>query len=112
MDRASDNESDTSFPEVLSREQMTKLDSDDFLNRRRDTEGNMIDQRFHEINRQIGKLTNIVLVLTQQNSSREGNGLNLATTSANSRSDMVEESRTHSHQAHERLLQMRLPEAM
>ena len=74
VNRASDNESDTSFLEVLSREQMTELDCDDFLNRRRDTEGNILDQCFRELNRQIGDLTNIVLTLTQQVSSSNGEG--------------------------------------
>ena len=43
----------------------------------------MIDQRFYEIKRQIGDLTNIVLALTQRVSSntRERNGLNVAATS-------------------------------
>ena len=36
-DRASDNDSDTSFPKVLSREQMTEHDCDDLLNQRRQT---------------------------------------------------------------------------
>ena len=89
MDRASDNESDTSFPEVLFGEEITEFYSDDLLKRRRDTEGIMIDQRFYEINRQIGELTNIVSAFTQQVSSitRKGNGLNAVTTSANIRPD-------------------------
>ena len=89
MDRSSDNESEASFPDILSRDQMTELDTDDLLNRQRNTDGYSIDQRFNAINRQIGDLTNIVLTLTQQFSSnnREENRLNVATTSANSRSD-------------------------
>ena len=63
MDRSSDNESETSFPDVLSREQIADLDSDDLLNRRRNNDNYSIDQRFNEINRQIGDLTNIVLIL-------------------------------------------------
>ena len=91
MDRSSDNESETSFPDILFRDQMAELDTDDLLNRQPNTDGDSIDQRFNEINRQIGDLINIVLTLTQQLSSnnREGNRLNVATTSANSRSDMV-----------------------
>ena len=91
MDRSSDNESETSLPDILSRDQMAELDTDDLLNRQRNTDGYSIDQRFNEINRQIGDLTNIVLTLTQQFSSnnREGNRLNVATINANSRSDMV-----------------------
>ena len=43
------------------------------------------------MNRQIGELTNLVLALIHELSSnpRERNGLNMATTNANSRSDMV-----------------------
>ena len=91
MDRSSDNESEASFPDILSRDQMTEFDTDDLLNKQRNTFGYSIDQHFNEINRQIGDLTNIVLTLTQQFSSnnREGNRLKVATTSANSRSDMV-----------------------
>ena len=63
IDRSSDNESETSFPDVLSREQIADLDSDDLLNRRRNYDNYSIDQRFNEINRQIGDITNIVLTL-------------------------------------------------
>ena len=89
MDRTSDNESEASFPDVLSRDQMTELDSDNLLNDRNNIERNMIDQRFYEMNRQIVELTDLVLALTQQISSnhREGNGLNMAKSSANGHSD-------------------------
>ena len=89
--RMRDNESDTSFPEVLTREQMTDFDSNDILNRQNIAERNPIDQKFYEMNRQIGELTDLVLALTQQISSnqREGNERNTVTTNANSRSDMV-----------------------
>ena len=91
MDRSSDNESEASFPELLSRDQMVDLDSDDVLTRRQNGNSYNIDQRFNEINRQIGDLTNIVLTLTNQFASvnGEGNRLNPATTSTDSRSDMV-----------------------
>ena len=89
MDRTSDNESEASFPDILSREQMTELDSNNLLNDRNNIEKNMIDQRFYKMNRQIGELTDLVLALTKQISSnhREGNELNMAKSSANSRSD-------------------------
>ena len=89
MDRTSDNESETSFPELLSREQMVDLDSDDVLTRRQNSSNYDIDRRFNEINRQIGDLTNIVLTLTNQFASvnGEGNRLNPVTTSTDSRSD-------------------------
>ena len=91
MDRSSDNESESSFPELLSRDQMVDLDSDDVLTRRQNGDNYNIDQRFNEINRQIGDLTNIVLTLTNQFASvnGEGNRLNPATTSTDSRSDMA-----------------------
>ena len=91
MDRSSDNESEASFPELLSRDQMVDLDSDDVLTRRQNSNSYSIDQRFNEINRQIGDLTNIVLTLTNQFASvnGEGNRLNPATTSTDGRSDMV-----------------------
>ena len=87
--RMNENESETSFPEILTREQMIEFDSHDILNRQNNTEMNVIDRRFNEMNRQMGELTDIVLALTQQISSnpREGNGLNAVTTSCNNRSD-------------------------
>ena len=86
----SDNESETSFPDLLTRQQMTELDSHELLNQQLYSERVIIDQQFYEMNRQIKELTNIVLALTQQISSnpREGNGPNMATTIANSRSDI------------------------
>ena len=85
----SDSESDTSFPEVLTREQKTDFDSNDVLNRQNIAERNPIDKRFCEMNRQIGEFTDLVLALTQKISSnqREGNELNTVTTNANRRSD-------------------------
>ena len=89
--RMSDNECDTSFPEVFTREQMTDFDSNDILNRQNIAERNPIDQRFYEMNSQIGELTDLVLALTQQISpnQREGIELNTVSTNANSRSDNV-----------------------
>ena len=87
--RLSDNGSDVSFIETLTRKQITDFDSNEILNRQKNTERNMIDQQFYEMNRQIGGLTDLVIALTQQISSdpREGNGLNAVTTGTNSRSD-------------------------
>ena len=91
MDRSSDNESEANFSDFLSRDQMTELDIDDLLNKQRNTDGYSTDQRFNETNIQIGDLANIVITLTHQFSSnnREWNGLNIATTSANSRFDTI-----------------------
>ena len=85
----SDNESEASFPEVLTKGQMTNLDNDDLFNSQHRNERNAIDQRIYEMNRQIGELTNLVLALTQQISSnpKERSGLNVAKTSAIRRSD-------------------------
>ena len=91
IDRSSDNESESSFPELLFRDQMIDLDSDDVLTRRQNGNNYNIDQRFNEINRQIGDLTNIVLTITNQFASvnGEGNRMNPATTSTDSRSDIM-----------------------
>ena len=45
----SDNESETSFPDILTREQMTELNSDDLLNQQRYSERHISDQRFFEM---------------------------------------------------------------
>ena len=89
--KMSDNEKETSFADVLTREQMIEFDSHDILNRQNNTETNVIDRRFNEMNRQIGELTDLVLALIKQipSNPREGNVLNTVTTNANSRSDMV-----------------------
>ena len=93
---------------------MIKFDSHDILNRKNNTERTVIDRRFNEIDRQIGELTDLVLALTQQMSSnpRERKELNTVTTNANSRSDMVTESRTHNYRAHEQLHQTGHPDVM
>ena len=51
MDRSSDNESESSFPDILSRDQIVDLDSDDVLTRQQNSSNYSIDQRFNEINR-------------------------------------------------------------
>ena len=55
--RMSDNESETSFPEVRTREKMIEFDSHDILERQNNTETTVIDRRINEMNRQIGELT-------------------------------------------------------
>ena len=76
---------------MLSRDQIENLDSEDVLTRHHGNHNNSVDQRFNELNRQIGDLTSIVLTLTNQIASinGEGNRPNIATTSANSRSDIT-----------------------
>ena len=84
----SDNESDHSVPEVLSRAQMIEFDDGEIIDGNRDFDNNRIEQRFCDKNRQIGELTDIVLSLTEKLSSniREGNGSNPLSTEPNSRS--------------------------
>ena len=74
MDRSSDNESESSFPDVLSRDQIPDLDADDVWHRQQSNDNLSIARRFNEINRQIGDLTNIVLTLTNQFASVDGEG--------------------------------------
>ena len=77
MHRYSDNESECSVLEVLSRDQMTVFENGDLLDRRVNIRQNSADRRFLEMNRQIGDLTSLGLALTEKMSStnREGNGL-------------------------------------
>ena len=65
----SDSENDHSVHEVLSRDQMIEFDNGDVLNRDRDFDRKRIEQRFSDMNRQIGELTSIVLSLTEKSSS-------------------------------------------
>ena len=72
----SDNESEQSLPEILSRAQMAAFDEGDLLNRNRDFDNDNIERTFSEMSRQIGEFTNIVLSLTEKLSlnTKEGNG--------------------------------------
>ena len=80
MDGYSDNESEFSIPEVLSRDQVDEFDNGDLLDRRVNLEQNSVDRRFLEMNRQITDLTSLVLAVTEKISStnREGNRLQTA----------------------------------
>ena len=79
MEQNSDNESEISFPEVLSRNQMNEFDSGDIINSRQNPYSSSVDQRFMEMNRQISDLTSIVMALTEKisSSTSECNGLNI-----------------------------------
>ena len=96
-DRYSDAESESSIPEVLTREQMNDFDNGNLLNYGIETERRSVNQRFTEMNKQISELTNLVLALTEKISSnettssrnREGNVLNTTSTENGTRSDMV-----------------------
>ena len=64
MEGYSDNESECSLPEVFSREQTNDFDNGDLLGRRTNSEQNMVNQRFLEMNRQCSDLASLVLALT------------------------------------------------
>ena len=85
-DRYSDVESESSIPEVLTREQMNEIDNGNLLDYGNETERQSVNQRFSEMNKQISDLTNLVLALTEKvssnektsSSNREGNVLNFS----------------------------------
>ena len=94
-DRQSDDESECSVPEVLTREQMNEFDNENLLDYRNADNRQTVDQRFTEMNRQISELTNLVLALTEKisstdtlpSSTREGNVLNTVSNEHGARSD-------------------------
>ena len=97
-DRHSDTESESSVPEVLTREQINEFDNGNLLDFSSESERQAVNQRFTEMNRQISELTNLVLALTEKISSneksssndREGNAPNITTSNElDARSDMV-----------------------
>ena len=96
-DRHSDDESECSVPEVLTREQMNEFENENLLDYRSTDNRQTVDQRFTEMNRQISELTNLVLALTEKISSnhtlpsntREGNVPNTMSNEHGARSDMV-----------------------
>ena len=97
-DRHSDTESESSVPEVLTREQMSEFDNGNLLDYSGESERRVVNQRFTEMTRQINELTNLVLALTEKissnekpsSSNREGNVPNITTSNeSNTRSDMV-----------------------
>ena len=91
MEQNSDNESENSFPEVLSRNQMNEFDNGDIINSRQNPNSSSVDQRFMEMNRQISASTSIVMALTEKisSSTSECNGLNTVNNPNVTRSDMV-----------------------
>ena len=91
MEQNSDNESECSFPEVLSRNQINEFENGEILNGRDSIVPGIVDQRFMEMNRQISDLTNIVLALTERLAPalNERNGLNIIGDSNVPRSDTV-----------------------
>ena len=89
MEQNSDNESEYSFPNTLSRNQMNEFENGDLINVRHNSNLSSVDQRFMEMNRQISDLTSIVLALTEKISSptTECSGLNTVTNTNVTRSD-------------------------
>ena len=94
-DRNSDDDSECSVPEVLTREQMNEFDDENLLGYRNTDNGQTVDQRFTEMNRQISELTNLVIALTEKISSndalpsntREGIVINTVSNEHGARSD-------------------------
>ena len=91
IEQNSDNESEYSFPNTLSRNQMNEFENGDIINVRHNSNLSSVDQRFLEMNRQISDLTSIVLALTEKisSSTTEYSGLNTVTNTNVTRSDMV-----------------------
>ena len=89
MEQNSDNESEYSFPNTLSRNQINEFENGDLINVRQNSSLNSVDQRFMEMNKQISELTNIVLALTEKISSptTECSGLNTVINTNVTRSD-------------------------
>ena len=89
MEQNSDNESEYSFPNTLSRNQINDFENGDLINDRQNSSSNSVDQRFMEMNKQISELTNIVLALTEKISSptTECGGLNTVINTNVTRSD-------------------------
>ena len=91
VEQNSDNESECSFPDLLSRNQMNEFDNGDLINNRHDSALNSVDQRFMEMNKQISDLTSIVLALTEKilRATNESSGSNTATNTNATRSDIT-----------------------
>ena len=89
MEYSSDNESECSVPEVLSRDQMTEFENGEILDRRNNSEQSSVEQRFLEMNKQISDLTSHVLALTEKISSTNNgkNELQSVSNSHETRSD-------------------------
>ena len=91
MEYPSDNESECSVPEVLSRDQIDELDGGNLISTDYNLEQRSIDQRFSDMNKQISDLTGLVLALTEKLFSNVGEGNNQSTASDKTcaRSDRV-----------------------
>ena len=91
MEQNSDNESEYSFPNTLSRNQINEFENGDLINVRHNSSLNSVDQRFMEMTKQISELTNIVFALTEKISSSktECSGLNTVINTNVTRFDMV-----------------------
>ena len=65
-ERYGDAESESSVPEVLTREKMNDFDSGNLLDYRNESGRHAVNQWFTEMNKQISELTNLVLALTEK----------------------------------------------
>ena len=88
-DRVSDSESECSIPDLLTRDQIDELDSENLIHSGQHSDQMTIDQRFSSMNRQINELTGLVLALTEKLSSShgEGNDQNAVISKTSARSD-------------------------
>ena len=91
MNRHGDSESESSIPEVLTREQLSEFNDGDVLNYQINSGRDTVNQRFSDMNRQINELTNLILALTEKisSSNRERNDLNTVSNGHEARSDNV-----------------------
>ena len=91
IDYYSDNDSDISFPVFSSQNVNIRIDSQQMAECERDHERVLIQERFKDMNRQIGELTAPVLTLTEKLSSgnREKNGPNVQRLTTPNHSDTL-----------------------
>ena len=99
MEQNSDNESEYSFPNTVSRNQINEFENGDLINVRHNSSLNSVDQRFMEMNKQISDLTNIVLALTEKisSSTTECSGLNTVINTNVTRSDTYNVTEVYLH---------------
>ena len=88
-DRVGDTESESSIPDLLTRDQIDELDNENLIHSEQHSDQMTIDQRFSSMNRQINELTGLVLALTEKLSSNhgEGNDQNTVIDKTSARSD-------------------------
>ena len=84
----SDEDSNDSMPDIPSRNSYADSIVEAMRSWERDHENYRIEQRFMEMNRQIGELTSIVRALTEKiSNSKEGNNQDVLNSETSTRSD-------------------------